>query len=80
MSMSHRLPAPRTTRLVVALPTLTKPEASLLATVLSMAVRELRGDEYRPILDFTGDDETVAVLAVDFALEGPPPTRGGRPA
>jgi hypothetical protein len=78
--MSHSHPAPRATRLVVALPTLTKTEASLLATVLSMAVRELRGDDYRPILDFTGDDETVDVLLVDFALERGPPTRRGTPA
>ena len=78
--MSAHLPAPRATHLVVALPTLTKHEASLLVTILSMALRQLRGDDYRPILDFTGDDESVAVLLVDFAVERSPPTEAGTAA
>lgn len=70
--------AVRTTRLVVALPALTKAEASFLVSMLSMTLGQLRGDDYRPLVDFTGDEQSVAALLVDFALEPGPAARTGR--
>ncbi len=61
---------PRATRLVAALPSLTKREARLVARLISTTVHELCGDEYRSLIDFVIADEHVDELIVDFVLEG----------